>query len=107
MEPALKLEISPHEGLRDGLQPETACSSKSWLCQAHLPTDNQVTFHFQQIRNTAGFGGSVFWRLLLFPFLVLLLNIYLPVGASCRDKHLETCNWKKDKKRLLMILPSL
>lgn len=98
MEPALRLEITPHEGLGDGLQPETACSSKSWLCQAHLPTDNQVTPHFQQIRNNAGFGGLGFLRLLLFYFLVLLLNIYLPVGASCRDRRLEICDWKKDKK---------
>lgn len=106
MEPALKLEIISHEGLRDGLQPERACSSKSWLCTAHLPADNLVTSHFQQIRNNSGFGGLIFLRL-LFSFLVLLLKIYLPVGASCRDTHLETCNWKRTKKATNDIAVSL
>lgn len=42
MESALNLKITPHEGLRDGLQPETACSSKSWLCPGVIQDKNLI-----------------------------------------------------------------
>lgn len=76
MEPALKLEITPHEELRDGLQPETAFCNKSWLCQAHLPTDNQVTSHFQQIRNNAGFGGLGFFEVVVVFFFGVIKHLF-------------------------------